>query len=201
MEKCLRDSGIDKRNVRDVALIASSARVPIVQKMFQEFFTELIVLSRHTLRCEHCELLTKLFGCSTCRGYGNARVEDVGIDRSPNTGFLENCPGSRRRTVPRVSEWQVLGRKPLAKRAQGRSSTTRSFREPTLQHSPTMLQLSLQSSITAWAAWKLMRIQQSWALTERQSGVCMQLVRSREARMATIDWEATLSWIALFSAV
>ena len=66
---------------------------------------------------------------------------------------------------------------------------------------PTMLQLSLQSSITAWAAWKLMRIQQSWALTERQSGVCMQLVRSREACMATIDWEATLSWIALFSAV
>ena len=63
---------------------------------------------------------------------------------------------------------------------------------------PTMLQLSLQSSITAWAAWKLMRIQQSWALTERQSGVCMQLVRSREACTATIDWEATLSWIALF---
>ena len=41
----------------------------------------------------------------------------------------------------------------------------------------------------------------SWALTERQSGVCTQLVRSREACTATIDWEATLSWIALFSAV
>ena len=45
VEKCLRDSGIDKRNVHDVALIVGSARIPIVQKMIQEFFTELIVLS------------------------------------------------------------------------------------------------------------------------------------------------------------
>ena len=29
----------------------------------------------------------------------------------------------------------------------------------------------------------------------------MELVRSRVTRTATIDWEATLSWIALFSAV
>ena len=119
----------------------------------------------------------------TCRRYGSACLE-------------KNSQGSRRRTVPRVSEWQVLGRKPLAKRAQRRRSTTKSFREPTSQHSPTMLQLSLQSSITAWAAWKLMRIQQSWALTERQSWVCTQLVRSRETCTATIDWEATLFWIA-----
>ena len=40
-----------KRNVRDVALVGSSARIPIVQKMIQEFFngkeqrfTELLVL-------------------------------------------------------------------------------------------------------------------------------------------------------------
>ena len=48
VEKCLRDSGIDKRNVHDVALIVGSARIPIVQKMIQKFFTELIVMSRHT---------------------------------------------------------------------------------------------------------------------------------------------------------
>ena len=48
VEKCLCDSGIDKSNVHDVALIASSARIPIVQKVIQEFLTELIVLSRHT---------------------------------------------------------------------------------------------------------------------------------------------------------
>ena len=41
-----------KRNVHDVALVGGSARIPIVQKMFQEFFNgkekhsaELVVLS------------------------------------------------------------------------------------------------------------------------------------------------------------
>ena len=49
VEKCHRYSGIDKRNVHDVALIGGSARIPIVQKMIQEFFTELEVLfSSHT---------------------------------------------------------------------------------------------------------------------------------------------------------
>ena len=45
VEECFCDSGIDKRNVHVVALVAGSARIPIVQKMIQEFFTELIVLS------------------------------------------------------------------------------------------------------------------------------------------------------------
>ena len=39
VEECLCDSGIDKHNVHVVALIAGSARIPIVQKMIQEFFT------------------------------------------------------------------------------------------------------------------------------------------------------------------
>ena len=46
VEECLCDSRIDKRNVHVVALIAGSARIPIVQKMIQELVTELIVLSR-----------------------------------------------------------------------------------------------------------------------------------------------------------
>ena len=49
VEECLCDNGIDKRNVHVVALITGSARIPIVQKMIQEFFTELMVLfSLHT---------------------------------------------------------------------------------------------------------------------------------------------------------
>ena len=59
VEKCLRDSGIDKRNVHDVALIVGSARIPIVQKMIQEFFTELIVLSQHTHRDRFADELGK----------------------------------------------------------------------------------------------------------------------------------------------
>ena len=48
------------------------------------------------------------------------------------------------------------------KTGSGKRFITTSFREPTLQQSPPMSKSSLQSSTTAWAVRKLMRIQQSW---------------------------------------
>jgi len=38
VEKCLRDSGIDKRNVHEVVLVGGSTRIPKVQSLIQEFF-------------------------------------------------------------------------------------------------------------------------------------------------------------------
>jgi len=38
VEKCLRDSGIDKRNVHEVVMVGGSTRIPKVQSMIQEFF-------------------------------------------------------------------------------------------------------------------------------------------------------------------
>jgi len=38
VEKCLRDSGIDKRQVNEVVLVGGSTRIPKVQAMIQEFF-------------------------------------------------------------------------------------------------------------------------------------------------------------------
>merc|ERR1711937_929770 len=38
VEKCLRDSGIDKKGVHDVVLAGGSTRIPKVQSMIQEFF-------------------------------------------------------------------------------------------------------------------------------------------------------------------
>lgn len=38
VEKCLRDSGIDKKNVHEVVLVGGSTRIPKVQAMIQEFF-------------------------------------------------------------------------------------------------------------------------------------------------------------------
>merc|ERR1712167_383045 len=38
VEKCMRDSGIDKRNVHDVVMVGGSTRIPKVQSMIQEFF-------------------------------------------------------------------------------------------------------------------------------------------------------------------
>ena len=107
---------------------------------------------------------------------------DLMVDRAPRTRAVSH------------------GTKPLARRAKGRSSATTSLREPISQHSVTMSQSSLQSSTTAWAVWKLMRIQQSWVLTRRESGVCTQQERLLEVCTATTDWVAILFWIAWFSA-
>merc|ERR1712159_164539 len=38
VEKAMRDSGIDKRNVHDVVMVGGSTRIPKVQAMIQEFF-------------------------------------------------------------------------------------------------------------------------------------------------------------------
>jgi len=38
VEKCLRDSGVDKRGVNEVVLVGGSTRIPKVQAMIQEFF-------------------------------------------------------------------------------------------------------------------------------------------------------------------
>merc|ERR1712241_425519 len=38
VEKVLRDSGIDKKNVHEVVLVGGSTRIPKVQSMIQEFF-------------------------------------------------------------------------------------------------------------------------------------------------------------------
>eukprot|EP00396_MALV-II-16_sp_LP-1_P000438 gene438-15_t len=38
VEKCLRDSGIDKKNVDEMVLVGGSTRIPKVQQLLQEFF-------------------------------------------------------------------------------------------------------------------------------------------------------------------
>merc|ERR1712072_502699 len=38
VEKCMRDSGIDKKGVHEVVLVGGSTRIPKVQSMIQEFF-------------------------------------------------------------------------------------------------------------------------------------------------------------------
>ena len=38
MQKYLRDSGLDKRNVHDVVPVGGSARFPFVKKLIPEFF-------------------------------------------------------------------------------------------------------------------------------------------------------------------
>ena len=68
-------------------------------------------------------------GVTLCLGYGSTCLEDVGINRSPHAGFLENCSGSRRSRSQRIQA-ATLGTKLLARQVQGRSSSTTPFRKP-----------------------------------------------------------------------
>jgi len=38
VEKCMKDSGIDKKNIHEIVLVGGSTRIPKVQAMIQEFF-------------------------------------------------------------------------------------------------------------------------------------------------------------------
>merc|ERR1712100_390373 len=38
VEKCLRDSGLDKKAIHDIVLVGGSTRIPKVQGLIQEYF-------------------------------------------------------------------------------------------------------------------------------------------------------------------
>merc|ERR1719392_652930 len=38
VDKCLKDSGLDKKSVHDVVLVGGSTRIPKVQQLIQEYF-------------------------------------------------------------------------------------------------------------------------------------------------------------------
>ena len=60
-------------------------------------------------------------GAASCREYGSTCLEDVEIDRSPKTVFLENCPGLRWSRSQRILA-ATFGTKLVARRVQERSS-------------------------------------------------------------------------------
>ena len=82
---------------------------------------------------------------------------------------------------------------PLARLAQGRNSATASSQEPFSQQSPSVSQVSFQSSINAWADWKLKRIQQSWEQFRGQFQTSTQQERLLEVCRCTrhqpIGWQ------------
>merc|ERR1711865_625930 len=68
------------------------------------------------------------------------------------------------------------------------------------QTMPSMLQLSHLSSTTAWGALKSTQMLRCCAKMALSSVVFTEVVKLQEECMAVTDWEATPSWIALFTA-